>query len=86
MKKVKCESGIEGWEGYLKSVYDSKEEFLNYDEIYGIAKHLGYDDPEDAWRANPLVQGSVIPSDLKVVIKDHPKKSLKKEFIFKHST
>lgn len=80
MKKVKCESGATGWEGYLKSVYDSKEEFLNYDEMYGIAARLGYEDPEDCWRANPLIQGSTNPSDLKKSAPRKPNAYLEKMY------
>ena len=82
MKKVKCESGIMGWESYLQGVYVSKEEFLSYDEIYGIAARLGYKVPEECWRANPLIQGSTNPADLKKSVERNKKTVLKKGIHF----
>lgn len=77
-KEVKCESGITGWENYLKGVYATKEEFFEYNEIYGIAKRLGYNDPEECWQANPLIQGSTNPSDLKKSVTENKKNTYKK--------
>ena len=76
MKQIKCKSGITGWQDYLKSVYSSKEEFLAYNDIYGIAKRFGYNDAEACWNANPLVEGSTDPSDLRVSVKRNSKTSL----------
>jgi len=64
MKKVKCKSGIIGFQCKLKKNYSSFEEFESYNETYGIAKRLGFESAEAAWKANPTMQGSVIPSDL----------------------
>lgn len=66
-KRVKCKSGITGWQGKLRDQYNDKEEFLVWSEMYGIHKRLGYKSAETAWRANPTVQGSVIPSDYRKV-------------------
>lgn len=77
-KTVKCRSSIEGWEGYLKSVYITEEEFIAYDEIYGISKRLGYNSAETCWKANPLIQGSTDPSDLRKAPIRHKKTVLKK--------
>lgn len=82
MRQIKCKSGLIGWEDYLKGVYSSKKEFLEYDEIYGIAARLGYDNPEECWRANPLVQGSTDPSDFKKSIKQNEKTTYKKGIHF----
>jgi hypothetical protein len=35
--------------------------------MYGLAERLGFDTPEAAWEANPLVRGSVNPGDYAVV-------------------
>ena len=51
------------WQARLQSVYDSEAEWLAYDEIYGLAGRLDYSDPQQAWQDNPLIQGSVNPSD-----------------------
>ena len=67
MKQVKCQSGLVGWQSRLRSVYNSYDEFENYSKIYGIHSRLGYDTAEAAWEANPVVQGSVIPSDYRKV-------------------
>lgn len=67
MRRVKCKSGISGWQDKLQKVYDSFREFVFYDTRYSISERLGYISARDAWKANPLIQGSVIPSDLMVV-------------------
>lgn len=67
MKRVKCKSGVTGWQGRLRKNYSSFEEFEHYSEIYGISRRLGYQNAEEAWEDNPLIQGSVNPSDLQKV-------------------
>ena len=64
MKKVKCKSGITGYQCRLRKNYSSLEEFEGYDEIYGISKRLGFKSAKEAWVKNPIIEGSVIPSDL----------------------
>ena len=51
------------WKARLQSVYESKEEWLAYSEIYGLANRLGYADANRAWDENPMVQGSTNPRD-----------------------
>lgn len=63
MKRVICKSGIEGWQGKLRKEYFDFEEFERYSTMYGLHTRLGYKSPATAWRANPTVMGSVIPSD-----------------------
>lgn len=76
-KQVKCKSGITGWQDRLRKVYSSFEEFESYCAIYGIHIRIGYKSPAAAWKFNPLIQGSVIPSDLRrvrsVKLKRYPK-------------
>ena len=63
MKRVICKSGLKGWQARLRSVYASFEEFVSCCGIYANHTRLGYKTPATAWRANPVVQGSVNPSD-----------------------
>ncbi len=56
------------WKEKLQSVYASEEEWLAYDNIYGLAKRLGYSDPHRAWRENPKIQGSTNPRDYRVLL------------------
>ena len=64
---MKCKSGIWGWRGRLRSNYDSFEDFKYWCDIRAIHTRLGYKTPETAWRYNPLIEGSVIPEDLRRV-------------------
>jgi hypothetical protein len=67
VRTVKCKSGTKGWQGKLQKVYASFEEFVSYCETYNIHKRLGYHSVKKCWEQNPLIKGSVIPSDLQVV-------------------
>ena len=67
MKTIRCKSGLRGWQGKLQEVYTSFEEFNGYCGIYSIHERLGYKTPWSCWRFNPVVQGSVNPSDLRRV-------------------
>ena len=67
MKQIKCKSGSKGWQSKLQKIYGDYGTFLGYSELYGIAKRLGYSSPKTAWKYNPLIRGSVIPSDLERV-------------------
>ncbi len=51
------------WSGKLQSIYVNKEEWIAYDDIYGLSKRLGYSDPHLAWQENPRIQGSTNPID-----------------------
>ena len=64
MKKVICKSGLTGWQDKLQKVYSSLEEFEDYCD-YGIHSRLGFETPLEAWDANPTIQGSTDPSDLR---------------------
>lgn len=64
MKKVKCKSGLTGWQNKLQKVYSSFEEFVSYCGTYNIHERLGYSTPLKAWQANPTIQGSTNPDDL----------------------
>src|SRR3972149_5893258 len=57
----------EVWKDKLQNVYDDLEDFKSYDETYGVAKRLGFKSAEEAWEANPKIQGSTNPKDYKVI-------------------
>ena len=63
MKRVKCKSGIMGWQAKLQSVYRDFEEFDSCCSSYNLHTRLGYKTSANAWRNNPTVTGSTIPSD-----------------------
>lgn len=65
--KVKARSGLLGWRQRLQGVYSCFEEFFAYCEIYNNDKTLGYKSPAEAWKENPIVEGSVLPSDYRNV-------------------
>jgi hypothetical protein len=67
MKRVKCDSGIMGWKDRLQKVYHNFEEFQSYSQMYGISKRLGFKSDQAVWKKNPIVQGSVNTTDLKIV-------------------
>lgn len=52
---------VKGWQERLKKVYQSFEEFASHCDIYGIHTRLGYNNVRTAWRAYPMVEGSVYP-------------------------
>lgn len=57
----------EMWNGKLQKQYKSFEEFEVFDEIYNLSNRLGFASAEEAWEANPQIQGSSDPADYKVV-------------------
>lgn len=67
MKTVTCKSGLRGWQGKLQKQYASFAEFESYAEMYGLHTRLGFATPRACWDANPTVQGSVEPSDFRIV-------------------
>lgn len=72
MKRVKCKSGIEGWQCRLRENYDNNfEQFDAYDEVYNLSIRLGFKNAEHAWNANPIIQGSTNPLDFRVVLGEH---------------
>jgi hypothetical protein len=66
-ERVKCKSGLTGWQGKLRDQYESFEHFTAYAETYGLHTRLGYKTIAGAWRGNPTVRGSVIPTDYEKV-------------------
>lgn len=66
--RTKTKSGLDGWRAMLRDNYDGSFcSFVGWDQDYGIASRLGFKSAREAWEANPLIEGSVNPSDLRVV-------------------
>ena len=78
-ERIYMKSGIKKWSDRLQNVYASFAEFLHYNQIYNLAARLGYETGQEAWLANPLVEGSVIPEDYRA--RSHP--SAKTAVIFR---
>ncbi len=57
----------EMWKSKLRQQYSSFDEWKDYSDTYGLAKRLGFNSAEEAWKANPTVQGSTDPKDFKIV-------------------
>jgi len=56
------------WKSKLRDNYDNDiEQFRSYAETYGLLARLGYDTVEQAWDANPMIQGSTNPADFGIV-------------------
>ncbi len=66
-KRVRCKSGLSGWQCRLRKNYRGFKEFEAYDQSYGLSRRLGYADARAAWNANPEVRGSVDPGDFEIV-------------------
>lgn len=54
MIRVKCKSGLSGWQSRLRDNYGSYDEWLAYAELFGLHIRLGFKTPLAAWRANPV--------------------------------
>lgn len=73
----------EDWKMRVRKSYSSLDELKRYDEIYNIASRLGYSSAEELWEKNPVIAGSVNPSDLRVVQEEEkqPWEMTRDEFI-----
>ncbi len=67
MKRIICQSGLMGWECRLRENDTDHEEWKAYSQTYNLAGRLGFDTAEEAWESNPLIEGSVNPSDFRRV-------------------
>jgi hypothetical protein len=68
-RRVKCKSGLEGWRARLRSNYNLREDWLRWSETYNLAERLGYTSADQAWDENPVIEGSVNPTDFRKVSK-----------------
>lgn len=66
-KRITGKSGLRLWTMRVRKSYDSLEELQAYCDLYGIAERLGYKSAASLWKANPVIGGSAIPSDLCVI-------------------
>lgn len=66
--RVRCQSGLMGYRNRLRFDYETFENFESYSEIYDLAARLGFRSAAAAWKANPIIEGSTIPSDYRLVI------------------
>lgn len=55
------------WTNKLQDDYVNFDEFKAYSDIYNLAGRLGFATVEEAWKKNPLIQGSTDPRDFKIV-------------------
>ncbi len=52
----------------LRNNYDNDfEQFVRYDDMYGIAARLGFSNPKEAWDANPTYTIDLIDNKLEIV-------------------
>lgn len=65
--RVRCQSGLTGYRCRLRVNYDSFEQFKAYSRIYALAERLGFRSAKKAWEMNPVIEGSTIPDDFRVV-------------------
>ncbi len=65
--RVRCKSGLTGWRTRLRNNYKSFEEWRMHSELWGLSNRLGYNSAEAAWKANPVVEGSVNAGDFRRV-------------------
>ena len=68
MKRIICESGLTGYQRRLRKSYTDLEEWKSYSQTYGLAERLGFDTAEEAWEANPIIEGSTNPSDFRIAV------------------
>jgi len=69
---VELQSGHKGWRARLRDNYGgSKQNFQAVSETYGVLDRMdGFDTVDEAWEANPVIEGGTNPSDFRVVPED----------------
>jgi hypothetical protein len=65
--RVRCKSGHMGYRTRLQNNYANFDEFRAYSIMFGIRGRLGFNSVKEAWDKNPIIEGSIEPSDLRVV-------------------
>jgi len=63
--RVRCKSGLVGWRTRLRNNYTSFSEWESFSDMWGLCHRIGYGTAEGAWRANPVVEGSVNAGDFR---------------------
>lgn len=64
---MRGQSGLKLWRARVRTTYRTLAELRSYNRIYGIAKRLGYRNALTLWRDNPMIGGSVNPSDFRII-------------------
>jgi hypothetical protein len=68
MLSASAKSAKPSWRMPLRKNYDNNfEQWEMYDRNYSLAQRLGFNSAEEAWEANPVIQGGVDPADFSVV-------------------
>lgn len=57
------------WFNTVQKNYESLEELKAYDESFSIVARCGFESAEEMWKKNPVIGGSVNPSDFGIVYK-----------------
>ena len=65
--RVRCKSGLMGWRTRLRNNYENFDEWEGNSDMWGLSMRLGYSNPLRAWNANPIIEGSINPSDFRKV-------------------
>lgn len=66
--QVRCRSGIMGWRTRLRNNYPGGFlDFLCFADMWGLPERLGFKNAQSAWRANPVIEGSVNAGDFRKV-------------------
>lgn len=61
---VTLDSGRTGWRGPLQENYNGDfQSFVAYAETYCLLPRMGFATAEEAWDANPMIEGSTNPAD-----------------------
>lgn len=68
-RRVRCQSGIFGWRCRLRTNYLNFYDFKVWNRHYNLSRKLGYSTAIGAWRANPVIEGSVNVSDFRKVFR-----------------
>jgi len=63
-------TGLSGWQRKLRTNYCKLVVWQAYCDIYGSHFKLGFKTPEAAWKANPVIQGTIDPRDFCRVFKN----------------
>lgn len=64
---IKLRSGQTGWRARLREIYATVEQLEDWDRNYGLLERLKFTTAEEAWNANPIIEGGTDPADYGVV-------------------
>lgn len=58
------------WVMHVQESYPSLEELEAYDDMYGIAKRVGFSSAKELWDADPILKGGVNPGELSLATEE----------------